>query len=95
MINEGDLEIYDSTIGFNVGQQYSIEITRLNKNDLEKIRDDILINQKIKDSVLELWLNMLNDGIGGMPTKEESIIFSKLTGILPKKLRDEKLEGLK
>lgn len=54
MIEEDDLKIFDSSVGMTQNQQFSIEITRLDKNDLEKIKQSIIINQKLRERIIDL-----------------------------------------
>ena len=54
MIDFDDMEIYDSTIGFNRDKQFSIEITRIKKEDLEKVRNEIIQNQRLRSRVIDL-----------------------------------------
>lgn len=79
--------IDNNVIVFNT-DEYSLK-------DLEPIREKLNNNQKITNKLLELWLQLLDHGIGGIPTEEEVEIFKKISDILPKKLRDEKLDELK
>lgn len=45
------------------------------------------------EKILDLWLTMLDDGIGGLPTNEEVKWFRKLSDILPKELKDKHLRN--
>ena len=54
MIDKEDLEIFDSSLGMTQGQQYSFEVTRIDKNKLIGIRDEILENQEIIERLKEL-----------------------------------------
>ena len=49
---------------------------------------------EIINDVLDVWLNMLDNGIGGLPTPEETKWFNRLSDALPKELRDARLDKL-
>ena len=54
MINEEDITIYDSTIGFDNGKEFKLEITSTNIDELLYIRKDILTNQKLREHIVDL-----------------------------------------
>jgi len=54
MINPEDIEIYDSTIGFNMGKQFSLEILSSKREKLELIKQQIISNDIIVDRLKEL-----------------------------------------
>ena len=54
MIDFDDLEIFDSSIGFDRGKAFSIEISRVKIEDLEKVRNEILQNQRLRDRIIDL-----------------------------------------
>ncbi len=54
MINEDDITIYDSSIGFDNGKEFRLEITRTNVDELVSIRKEILDNQKLRERIVDL-----------------------------------------
>ena len=54
MIDEEDITIYDSSVGFTNGKQFSLEITSTNIDELLYIRKDILTNQKLREHIVDL-----------------------------------------
>ena len=70
-------------------RHYQCTIQFISESEANKIKQQILQNQEIVERTLDLWLSMLDNGIGGMPTKEETKWFNKLTDILPKERRDK------
>ncbi len=54
MIEEEDITIYDSSMGMTNGVQFSLEITRTDVDELIDIRNDILVNQKLRERIVNL-----------------------------------------
>ncbi len=54
MIDFDDMEIFDSSIGFDKGKAFSIEISREKLENLEKIRNEIIQNQRLRDRIVDL-----------------------------------------
>lgn len=85
----------DNELNHGNDRGYYLEIYKWKKDDIEQIKQQILTNQKLIDDLLGLWLELLDHGIGGLPTKEEANIFEKISDIIPKELRDMKLNELR
>ena len=49
-------------------------------------------NAKIVHDLLEIWLDLLDDGLGGSPTPKDIILFKKIGAIIPKELRNKRLK---
>ncbi len=54
MIEEEDITIYDSSMGMTNGVQFSLEITRTDVDELIDIRNDSLVNQKLRERIVNL-----------------------------------------
>ena len=54
MINEEDITIYDSSIGFENGKEFRLEITSTNIDELLGFRKEILDNQKLREHIVDL-----------------------------------------
>jgi hypothetical protein len=52
-------------------------------------------DKEIVHDLLEIWLDLLEDGLGGLPTPNEAEIFKRITDIIPKELTEKRLEKLR
>lgn len=92
-IKKEDIEIYEWDDSKDPNKT-ELNIMVKDSNKAEQLKSQILQNQKLVNDVLVLWLQLLDHGIGGLPTNEEAEIFSRLSDIIPKELRDNKLKEI-
>lgn len=80
---EEDIEVFDSSVGFTSGKQFSLEITSVDKQELESLKQQILAEHEIVER-LKAFINQSD-----FESPDDAIdylhILPKLKSILEKK----------